>query len=167
MVDDAQALDAGSILTALTEGGVEFIVVGGLAVGAHGHPRATKDVDIVPSPARENLARLAKVLEKLDYEILGVEEFESEEVVQPDLQGLLGGGSWVLRTIYGRLDVMQLVPPDLEYDDLQDEAIDDEVFGLRVRFCGYRDLVLMKEAAGRPEDRVDLERLRQARGELE
>lgn len=146
---------------------MEFIVVGGLAVGAHGHPRATKDVDIVPAPSRENLARLANVLERLDYEIVGMEEFGREEAVQPDLEGLVGGGSWVLRTIYGRLDIMQLVPPDLEFEDLRDEAFEDEVFGLRISFCGYQDLVTMKQAADRPEDRLDLERLREARGEAE
>jgi hypothetical protein len=34
-----------------------------------------------------------------------------------------------------------------------------------VRFCGFDDLVTMKEAAGRPEDLIDLRRLREARGE--
>ena len=144
-----------------------FIVVGGFAVGAHGYPRATKDVDIVPSPTRENLVHLARVLDNLDYEIVGMEDFKCEELVQPDLEGLLAGGSWVLRTRYGRLDIMQLVPPELGYEDLRPDAIEDEVFGIQVSFCGYQHLVAMKEAAGRPEDIKDLQRLREARGELE
>lgn len=167
MADDTPPLDARSILSALVEGGVEFVVIGGLAVGAHGHQRGTKDVDIVPSPERENLARLAAVLERLDYRISGTEEFEPDELVRPDLEGLLDGGSWVLNTKYGGLDIMQLVPPDLEYEDLREGAISAEVFGITVWFCGYRQLVAMKEAAGRARDFDDLERLRQARGELE
>jgi hypothetical protein len=48
---------------------------------------------------------------------------------------------------------------------LSNAGIDFVVFGHQVRFCGYEHLVAMKEAAGRPEDLLDLERLRQARGE--
>jgi hypothetical protein len=58
-----------------------------------------------------------------------------------------------------------VVSPDLEYQDLDAAAIEDEVLGHRVRFCGYEDLVEMKKAAGRLEDELDLKRLRSARGE--
>lgn len=167
MAEHPEPVDAGAILAALVEAGVDFIVIGGHAVGAHGFTRATKDVDIVPAPDRENLARLASVLDGLDHEIVGMEEFARGEVAQPDLEGLLGGGSWVLRTKHGRLYVMQLVPPDLEYDDLDAEAVDADVFGFDLRLCGYDHLILMKETAGRPQDRIDLQRLREARGELE
>lgn len=157
------SLQADSLLATLTSGQVEFIVVGGLAVGAHGFPRATKDIDIVPDPSTENLRRLANVLLDLDYEIIGSEEFESEELLHPDLQALRDGGSWVLRTRFGRLDILQHLEPDIEYRSLDEEAIEDEVFGTTVRFCGYRHLVAMKEAAGRDQDLVDLARLRAIR----
>ncbi len=84
----------------------------------------------MPAPDRENLARLATVLEALDYRISGTEEFESEEVVHPDAEALEAGGSWVLITKYGGLDIMQRVLPDLEYADLEPEAISAEVFGI-------------------------------------
>ncbi len=45
-------LRAGEILRALAEHGVEFVVVGGIAVQAHGYLRGTGDVDIVPRPSR-------------------------------------------------------------------------------------------------------------------
>jgi len=54
------------------------------------------------------------------------------------------------------------VGPDLEYEDLDSAAVEDEVFGRRVRFCGFKHLIAMKEAAGRPEDEIDLQRLREA-----
>ena len=53
------------LIAALSDGGVEFVLIGGLAVGAHGFPRATKDVDIVPAPDDGNLDRLANVLPRL------------------------------------------------------------------------------------------------------
>jgi len=59
-------LQADEIAAALLRGGIDFIIIGGLAVGAHGFVRATKDIDIVPSPAADNLRRLAKVLRELE-----------------------------------------------------------------------------------------------------
>ncbi|MFN8150913.1 MAG: hypothetical protein U0R24_07280 [Solirubrobacterales bacterium] len=161
----APELDGRSLLAALVASEIDFIVIGGLAVGAHGFPRATKGIDIVPSPERANLERLATLLDDLDYEILALEEFGPDEVVRPDLDGLLGGGSWVLRTRFGRLGILQHVEPDLDHASLRADAIEDQVFGQTVRFCGYEHLIAMKEAAARDQDLVDLARLRELRGE--
>lgn len=120
---------------------------------------------IVPDPDPENLARLAGALERLGAEVHGTEEFSEDEVVQPDAEGLRLGGNFVLDTDHGRLDILQLVAPELEYADLRSAAVEDFVFGHRVQFCGFDHLVAMKEAAGRPEDMIDLMRLREARGE--
>ncbi len=157
-------LDVEGLLSALEEADIAFVIIGGFAVGAHGYPRATKDLDIVPDPDRENLERLAAVLKDLNASVLGMEEFVEEEVVQPDADGLGMGGNFVLATSRGRLDIMQLVGPDLEYVDLDSAAVEDEVFGHRVRFCGFDHLIAMKEAAGRPEDEIDLRRLHESRG---
>lgn len=122
-------------------------------------------LDIVPDPDPGNLARLAGALERLGAEVHGTEEFSEDEVVQPDAEGLRLGGNFVLDTDHGRLDILQLVAPELEYADLRSAAVEDFVFGHRVQFCGFDHLVAMKEAAGRPEDMIDLMRLREARGE--
>lgn len=126
--------------------------------------RATKDLDIVPNPEPENLARLAQALTRLNAEVQGTDDFAKDEVVQPDAEGLRLGGNFVLITDHGRLDILQLVAPDFEYTDLESTAVEDTVFGHRVRFCGFDRLVEMKEAAGREEDLLDLKRLREARG---
>lgn len=160
---EVSPLDVEGLLAALEAAEIQFVVIGGFAVGAHGYPRATKDLDIVPDPAPENLQRLASLLSDLNASVLGMEEFAEEEVVQPDAAGLEMGGNFVLVTNHGRLDIMQLIGPDLEYVDLESAAVEDEVFGHRVRFCGFDHLVAMKEAAGRPEDEVDLRRLRESR----
>ncbi len=159
-------LDAEKLLEALEQASVDFVVIGGFAVSAHGHLRATKDLDIVPDPDPQNLEKLATVLADLGASVLGLEEFKKEELPDPrDPEALALGGNFVLATQYGRLDVMQLVSPDLEYADLDVAAIEDEVFGHRVRFCGYEHLLEMKKAAGRGQDVEDLKRLREARGE--
>jgi hypothetical protein len=58
-------LDAARILHVLFEYDVAYTVIGGLAVQAHGHTRTTQDVDLVPRPDPENLARLADALDSL------------------------------------------------------------------------------------------------------
>lgn len=156
-------LDIEGLLAALEQASVRFVVIGGFAVGAHGYPRATKDLDIVPDPDPENLARLASLLPELNASVLGMEDFAEDEVVQPDADGLAMGGNFVLITSHGRLDIMQLIGPDLEYADLDSAAVEDEVFGHRIRFCSFEHLIAMKEAAGRPEDEIDLQRLRESR----
>lgn len=103
-----QQLEADKILRALLAGDVEFVVVGGLAVGAHGYARATKDVDIVPAPTAENRRRLHTALLELDAEPLEMVDLRAEELPVPFTpDGLDEGGNWALRTRAGRVDLMQ------------------------------------------------------------
>ena len=159
-------LDADAILRALVEREVEYVVIGGLAVAAHGYIRGTKDIDIVPSPARENLARLYDAMVALDARPLEVGDFQPEEMpVAFDVDGLSHGGNWALRTRRGRVDIMQSATGFVDYEALRSRTLELDLAGVgRVLFAGYGDLVAMKEAAGRPQDLEDLQRLREARG---
>ena len=67
------------LLLTLTNAQVEFVVIGGIAVGVHGFVRATKDLDIVPDPSPENLERLAHVLVEIGAQHVGVGDFSPEE----------------------------------------------------------------------------------------
>ena len=58
-------LDAAIILCTLAEHEVDYVVIGGLAVQAHGHPRTTQDLDLVPEPSAANLRRLRTALEAM------------------------------------------------------------------------------------------------------
>jgi len=159
-------LDIRGILEELNRAGVEFIVIGGVAVGFHGYVRATKDVDIVPAPDPENLAKLAAVLATLEARLEGADDFDEGEIPDPlDPESLALGGNWVLRTRLGRFDIMQWIGEGELWGRLFPTAIEAEIGGLVVRIVGYEELVALKENAGRPEDLIDLQRLRQARGE--
>lgn len=159
-------LDIRAILAELNREGVEFIVIGGVAVGFHGYVRATNDVDIVPAPDPENLQRLAGLLKRIDAQVEGAEEFEEEELPDPlDPEALALGGNWVLRTRLGRFDVMQWIGDRALWEKLAPAAIDADIDGLSIKVVSYEDLVDLKQAAARPEDLTDLRRLRQARGE--
>lgn len=158
--------DIRGILAALNRKEVEFLLIGGVAVGFHGYIRATKDVDIVPAPDPANLTRLAELLRELNAEIEGADDFTEAELPDPLDPATLGlGGNWVLRTRLGRLDVMQWIGDDALWEKLAPAAIEAEIGDLTVKVVSYEDLVCLKELANRPEDQIDLERLRQARGE--
>ena len=159
-------LDIRGILEALVQEEVEFLVIGGVAIGFHGFVRATKDVDVVPAPDSKNLTKLARVLRVLDAQIEGAEDFEDAELPDPlDPEALALGGNWVLRTRLGRFDVMQWIGEDALWEKLSPTAIEAEINGLPVKVVSYEGLVALKEHAGRPQDLVDLQRLREARDE--
>jgi hypothetical protein len=132
----AQQLDADTILRTLIAHGVEFVLIGGLAVAAHGFPRGTKDADIVPAPGPVNGRRLYEALVELAAEPLEIGDFRREELPVPFApEGLEEGGNWALRTTAGRVDVMQWVPGiDEGYARLRANAISADVPGVgRVR----------------------------------
>ncbi len=157
-------LDIRGILGELVEEGVDFLIIGGVAVGYHGHIRATKDVDVVPAPDSANLEKLAVALKKMGAEVEGAGEFDDEELPDPlDPEALALGGNWVLQTRLGRLDIMQWIGDEALWDKLSPAAIEDEIGGVRIKMISYEDLVALKKLAARPEDLTDLERLRQAR----
>ncbi len=159
-------LDIQGILAELSKEGVEFLVIGGVAVGFHGHVRATKDVDVVPAPAAENLGKLVRVLERLEASVEGADEFEAGELPDPlDPEALALGGNWVLLTRLGRLDLMQWLGDAPLWDELSPSAVEEQIGGIPIKFVGYEDLVKLKELAARPEDLTDLKRLREARGD--
>ena len=156
------------LLRTLRAHDVEFVLIGGFALAFHGAPRATKDVDVVPKPGAENLARLWRALEALDAEPQGLEDFRPEEMpVEWGLEGLIaGGGNWIVHTRRGRLDVMQWVEPFESYDELRANAVEEYVaeIGSTILVAGLEDLIAMKEAAGRDQDLVDVTALRMAHG---
>ncbi len=159
-------LDIQGIFEALDRGNVEYLVIGGVAVGFHGFVRGTKDVDIVPNPEPENLKRLARVLSALDAQVEGADDFKGEELPDPlDPDALALGGNWVLSTRLGRFDVMQWIGEDALWDKLSPTVAEAEVGDLAIKFASYENLVALKEQAGRPQDLIDLQRMREARGE--
>ena len=158
--------EPGPLIERLVDAGVEFVIVGGFAVIAHGYVRATRDLDIVPAPTRENYERLAALLGGLEAEQIGVDaHLLPNQPTEPAV--LAEGGSFELTTALGRLDILQEsndVPP---YARLAGSAAHAQFRGRGVRVCSIAELVRMKRRAGRPQDVADLAALEAAHGPIE
>jgi hypothetical protein len=87
-----------STLRALHDGGVEFILVGGLAAAVNGAPVNTFDIDVVHSRDPANIARLLPVLEALD----AVFRMQPERRLKPNASHLASAGHLNLITRYAR-----------------------------------------------------------------
>lgn len=144
-------LDAAELLRALARGGVEYVVVGGLAVQAHGHVRTTQDLDLVPEPSTENLGRLARSLAAL-----GARPAGRATADPPSADELSRAEVTTLDTDAGGVDVHRKPPGAAPYAHLRARALVLELAGSQVAFAGLDDLIAMKRASGRPIDRGDV-----------
>lgn len=159
-----EALDPEPLLRFLHERGVAHIIIGGVAVAAHGYARPTDDLDVVPSSDRENLTRLAHALAEISATPAERGDFATGEFPMDatDVDDLAAGGNFRLDTVLGPLDVMQWiagVDADDLYGELDRAALAFTLDGIPLRYCALAHLRVMKAAAGRPRDLDDLEHL--------
>lgn len=150
-----ELFDPRAILRVLAEHGVEFVVVGGLAVQTHGYMRPTGDLDIIPRPDLVNLSRLGEALAELGSRLYRIER----PVDITDPQVLKRAALVPLVTTYGRLDVINIESAAGRlgrYAELRERAIDVDLGTFQVAVAGLDDLIRMKKAAGREQDRIDI-----------
>lgn len=152
---DRGASDPRRIFEVLARHDVDYAVIGGVAVIAHGHTRNTRDVDFVASADRPNLERLASALRELEAELWGVDAGLLDiDIHDPETLG--SGANFTLQTAAGGLDFFGDVPGGAPYEEIRDRAMMVEVGGVPIRIAGRDDLIRMKRAAGRPVDLDDI-----------
>jgi hypothetical protein len=158
-------LDAPRILRRLVSAGVDFVVIGGIAVILHGYPRLTRDLDIAFAYDDGNLDALGGVLGDLGAELRGV---GNDLPFVPDRRALQGIELLTLETDAGWLDVHRLPQGVESYATLRRNAERVRLEDFFILVASPDDLIAMKEAAGRPLDRADiaaLETIKRLRGE--
>jgi len=156
-----------AVFRALEAAGVRYVVVGGLAVVLHGHPRMTVDLDVVVDLAPEPAARAMEVLSSLG--LLPRLPVPASAFADPDVRG-----GWVRERNLQVFSLYDPADPFREVDVFAAEPLPFEdlfvasrvltVDGVSVRVASLEHLVAMKRAAGRPQDVEDvraLERLRE------
>ena len=152
------------VLEVLIRREVQFVLIGGLAARLHGSPTVTVDVDICPAPDTDNLERLAGALREMDAQLRSVNETVPFTL---DVKTLEGSLNLTLMTSRGALAVLGEPAGTQGYKELAANAIVLDVEDLPLKVASLDDLMRMKEASGRPKDRIELEVLGALREELE
>jgi predicted nucleotidyltransferase len=141
--------DFKALLRTLSEAGIEFIVVGGVAAIVHGSARLTRDVDVVYHRTVGNLQRL----------VLGLAPYHPYLRGAPpglpfrwDAATLQRGLNFTLTTDLGDLDLLGEITGGGGYEQLLPHIVRVQIFGIECQCLDLERLIQVKRAAGRPRD---------------
>jgi predicted nucleotidyltransferase len=145
-----------ALLRRLVSHGVDFVVVGGIAMVVHGSARLTQDLDICYSADPTNLDVLGAALLEVHARLRGVPE---DVPFVPDGRTLRRTMILALETDDGPIDLIAQPPGAPPYEELRARADRVDIDGVAVPVASLEDLAAMKRAAGRPQDQLDLQEL--------
>jgi hypothetical protein len=144
-----EVFDPLPVLEEFSRAGVDFVVIGGVAGGAHGSSFGTFDIDLAVARQKRNLTKVAKVLSELGAELRGATKGLPFLL---DAKTLAAGANFTFTTRLGDVDIIGDPAGAPSYDQLKAKALTIDVRGYPVRIASLDDLIAMKEAAGRPKD---------------
>ena len=141
--------DFASLIGALSEGGVQVIIIGGLAATIHGSSRLTQDIDVVYSRSDDNIERVVAALGPHEPYLRGAPRNLPFDWSAATIQR---GLNFMLTTTIGDIDLFGEITGGGGYDDLLPHSIVVELFGHTCRCLDLPWLIETKRAAGRPRD---------------
>jgi hypothetical protein len=144
------------LLRRLAQAGVDFVVIGGVAVAVQGYGRSTKDLDIVYATNAAHLERLGDVLVALGARLRGIEE---DAPFVPGARTLRRTTILTLETSLGSIDLLVAPAGAAPYEEMRKRADLVDLDGIEFRVASLDDLLAMKRAAGRPQDIADVDAL--------
>jgi predicted nucleotidyltransferase len=127
---------------------VKYLLIGGYAVGYHGYPRTTADMDVWIELSSENAARMVEVLSEFGFRVpeLTVELFlERGKIVRLGVPPL-------------RLEILNEIT-GVTFEECYSQRERTKLDGIKVNIISLKDLIRNKKASGRPKDLDDLEHL--------
>ena len=136
-------VDPSRIIEQLNHGGVDYVVIGGVAATLHGCPEQTYDLDILYAATPENRARLLTALQAIDAQW---ERPLTDAVLQRQ-------PVFALNTKHGDLDIFTQVPGVESYAAAAQEANVFELDGVPAKVLNLSSLITAKEAAADPNPR--------------
>jgi len=152
-----------SIFQALNQADVRYLIVGGVAVNAHGYGRSTYDVDLVLAMDPENIARTFSVLGEAGYTPVvpvTADEFADREARERwrEEKGMVVLPMTSDRHPDAPLDLFVTEP--FVFSDEHASALWQELApGLKIPVIRLETLLAMKRDSGRPKDLADLDEL--------
>ena len=144
------------LVRVLSRGGVEYIIVGGVAANLHGALRTTLDLDIVYARSPENVARLAAVLAPYHPYLRGA---PAGLPFTLDAETIARGLNFTLVTTLGDLDLLGEVTGGGGFDQIAATAERVPIDDFECRLVSLPTLIRLKRAAGRGKDREALAEL--------
>ena len=130
---------------------VRYLIVGGYAVMKYSEPRFTKDLDILVAADHENATSVYTALIEFGapLENLTAKDFSQEgffyQMGKPPI----------------RVDILMSIP-GIKFEDAWKNREVVQLGNLKLLFISRSDLIHSKEASGRPQDKIDLEKLKEA-----
>ena len=124
---------------------VNYLIVGGYAVGFHSRPKFTQDLDIWIENSEENARRVQSVLRDFGF---GDLEITEKDLTNPDIVVQLGYAPL-------RIDLMTGVS-GLSFSEAFQEKVKGHYFGIATYFVSVSDLIKNKKASGRDKDIQDI-----------
>ena len=140
--------DYRDLLAEFIAAGVEFLIVGAHALAAHGHVRATKDLDVWVRPVSENAVRTLTALNRFGAPLHDLTE---EDLSRPGLVFQIGVPPV-------RVDVITAVD-GVTFDEAWPDRVMASFGSLSIPVLSRRHLIANKRASGRTQDLADIERL--------
>jgi predicted nucleotidyltransferase len=140
--------DFKEFLQSLNANRVRYLIVGGYAVAIHGHPRYTKDLDIWVDLDEENAAKVVQALIDFGFGSLNL---QISDFLEPDTVIQLGYPP-------SRIDLL-IGLDGAAFEECYAKRLEGIVDGIRVCVVDRDGLIRLKEAAGRPQDVADVDKL--------
>jgi hypothetical protein len=140
--------DFRDLLAALNDAGAEYLVVGAHALAAHGHPRASKDLDVWIRATAENAERTYQALAAFGAPLddLGIEDLSTTGTVfQIGVEPV-------------RIDIVTSID-GVDFEEAWPDRVSADYGGRAVNVISRKHLIQNKTAAGRPQDVADVDAL--------
>lgn len=141
----------------LYDASVDFVIIGGAAMGLQGSAHLTKDIDFCYSRTPKNIEQLARALEPYRPALRGA---PSGLPFRFDAKTIANGMNFTLSTDLGDLDFLGEVSGVGSFQDVLESSDTKNVGGVDCRVLSIEGLIKAKTAAGRPQDLYVLPELR-------
>jgi nucleotidyltransferase AbiEii toxin of type IV toxin-antitoxin system len=150
--------DLDRIFAALDASGARYLVVGGVAVVLHGHPRFTADLDLVLALDPDNLSRALPALEALGYRPrapVSLTQFvdPAQRQLWIDEKSMTVFSLWSPQLPATEIDLFAAEP--LPFEAAYRRALRADLGATTATVASLRDLIALKRSAGRPQDLED------------
>lgn len=139
------------ICETLNKHGVDYMLIGGVAVGFHGFPRATADIDFWYNPRIENFQRIINALDAYG----GIDTSSLKSLVFDPKTSFVRVPQFGFRT-----EFLPHIPGLKSFMECKRNSIETTLDGINVSILGFDDLIKNKETVGRQIDLSDVLQLR-------